>query len=408
MRPRTEAVLALGALTLLALLVGLLAGSGQEEREKDQRPSTLLAGPEGARGLLEAVRALGISVRRFRQRPRELPALAEEGRQALVILAPSYSFSPPEREAVLAFSRGADVILAGERAEPLMRCFGYRVAQRLFDSVRVYRPGRAPAADAAWVRAELLATGAAVDVDSSRAFDVGRSACRVPPLASVERLLLSRGDKLVAVQLSRADVPHRILLFADDALFRNRSLRRSEAGPFLLGLFREGRYDRVIFEEYHHGFGPQGSLAGAVLGWTARSPWGWLIWQLAIVGLLALLASGVRFGPPLPGLARTRRSPLEHVRALATALAAAGGHDEAIGAMVRGLRRRLLPGGGRMRSGTQQDWRRWLEELARSAPDERVRTPLATLGALTVPGQPAASVLKAANAVEDVWQNLRR
>ena len=81
------------------------------------------------------------------------------------------------------------------------------------------------------------------------------------------------------------------------------------------------------------------------LDWSTRSPWGWVVWQLAAVGVIALLASGVRFGPVRRAIERRRRSPLEHVRALATALAAARGHDVAVRLMVQGLRRRLSRGG---------------------------------------------------------------
>jgi hypothetical protein len=100
---------------------------------------------------------------------------------------------------------------------------------------------------------------------------------------------------------------------------------------------------------------------------------------------------------------RRRRSPLEHVRALATALAAAKGHDVAIGAVVQGLRRRLMPAGQRGRS----DWRAWVERLSQNVRSRRALDAAATLKSLTRPGQPPEGVLRAANAVEDVWEELR-
>ncbi len=62
------------------------------------------------------------------------------------------------------------------------------------------------------------------------------------------------------------------------------------------------------------------------------------------VGVIALLFGAVRFGPPRPAIPRKRRSPLEHVRALATALAAAHGHDVAVATIIRGLAPPTLPG----------------------------------------------------------------
>jgi hypothetical protein len=164
-----------------------------------------------------------------------------------------------------------------------------------------------------------------------------------------------------------------------------------------------GRYDRVIFDEYHHGFGASGSLAGSVVGSSARTPWGWAVWQAAAVGVLALLFGAIRFGPARSGIERRRRSPLEHVRALARALSAARGHDVAIAALVRGLRRRVVPPAIRARG----DAAGWLRQLDGSLLSPRGREALGELRSLTRPGQPSSGVLRAANAVEDLWEELR-
>ena len=71
--------------------------------------------------------------------------------------------------------------------------------------------------------------------------------------------------------------------------------------------------------------------------------------------------------------------------------------------MVRGLRRRLVPPALR----TRGDWHAWLAQLDAHAVSATEREALATLNQLTQPGQPPASVLRAANAVEDVWQNIQ-
>lgn len=399
MRPRTEALIALGLLAVLAAIGALLGRSSGESPDQDGRASSFLAGPEGARGLLDASRRLSIEVRRFRERPINLSKLTNRDRQVLVILEPTYGFSAPEIGAVLEFGRSTDLVLAGDGALGLMRCFGYQTERR-FDSPRVAPPARHPGGGDPSVSRVLVRTGVRDVVDSSRTEDVGQVSCRVPEVRSRETLLLtSRGD-LAAVRLTLAN-DRRVVLFGDGAPFRNRNLRRTSAGPFVLGLF-VGRYQRIIFEEYHHGFGPSGSLAGAALHWSTRSPWGWAVWQLAAVGLLALVFGAVRFGPVRRVLTRGRRSPLEHVRALATALSAAGGHDEAIGAMVRGLRRRLAPAG----LASTGDWRSWLARLGLTA-TPRARAALGRLQSFTQPGQPARSVPLAAHAVEDLWQELK-
>ena len=400
MLPRTEALIAVVLLVVLAAIGALLGRSSGEIPVTDNRPSTFLTGPEGARGLLDASRRLQVEVRRFRERPINLEKLTDRDRQALVILEPTFGFSAPEIGAVIKFSRNADLVLAGEGAEPLMRCFGYQ-PERHFDSLRVAPPGRVPGPGDPFVSRVLVRTGVRDVVDSSRAEDVGRVSCRVPDIRSRETLLITGRADLAAVRLTLEN-DRQVVLFGDVAPFQNRNLRRTSAGPLVLGLFA-GRYDRVIFEEYHHGFGPSGSLAGAALAWSSRSPWGWAVWQLAVVGVLALGFGAVRFGPVRRVLTRVRRSPLEHVRALATALSAAGGHDEAIGAMIKGLRRRLAPSG----VSTSGDWRAWLGRLDLSATSPRARAALGKLESFTQPGQPVRSVALAAHAVEDLWQELK-
>jgi hypothetical protein len=192
------------------------------------------------------------------------------------------------------------------------------------------------------------------------------------------------------------------MLVADDRLFSNRDLRETEAGPLALSWIVP-RYDRIVVDEYHHGYQASGSLVGATLKWSFHSPWGWMAWQLAVVGLIALLTAGIRFGPIRAAVHRRRRSPLEHVRALATALAAARGHDVAVGLMVQGLRRRLSRPGTAIRS----DLGTWLESLGPTIRSNRGRDALVTLTTL-LRGQPdSEGVLRAADAVETLWEELK-
>jgi hypothetical protein len=216
----------------------------------------------------------------------------------------------------------------------------------------------------------------------------------------VDTLLRTTRLRPVAVRLALVD-GRTVTLVADDRLFGNRALRETAAGPFVLGLVVP-KYRRMVVDEYHHGFDASRSLSGATWEWTRRTPWGWAVLQLAGVGLLALLAAGVRFGPIRPGIVRRRRSPLEHVRALATALAAARGHDVAVGLIVQGLRRRLTPSG----RGSRAVPGRWLDELDATVRTPRGRQALDTLRRVTARPATGEDVLQAADAVETLWEEL--
>jgi len=403
MQPRTSLLLGLGALGGLIVLSALL-GRSQGVPTYDWRPSSLSSAPLGARGLAESLERLGVGVTRYRKGLWQLVPDTVGGSSAFVLLDPSVPLSSTDAVALQGWSgtpQGGDLVLAGPGASGVMNCFGYAVDAGSRDSVLV-RPVPDDAEPWPRVGAVLAARSEAVVVDSSRVADASRTSCVVPPIARVDTLVVAVTGRVVALRLTRADVDHQVLLVSDANLFRNRTMRETAAGPFVLGLFA-GRYHRVIFEETHHGFGAGGSLTDATFRWSLQSPWGWAAWQVALVGLVALLAGAFRFGPIRAAIPRQRRSPLEHVKALATALAAARGHDVAIGSIINGLRRRLLPTGQRLTA----DWRPWLDQLGRNAETPRARDAVQTLTNLTRPGQPPTGVLRAANAVEDVWEELR-
>jgi len=135
----------------------------------------------------------------------------------------------------------------------------------------------------------------------------------------------------------------------------------------------------------------------------ARPPAGWALRQLAAVGLVALAVAAVRFGPARSVIDRRRRSPLEHVEALAVSLQGAGGVDTAVALIVAGLRRRL----GRAGVIQPGEQRAWLSALELALPTTRARDAVRRLQqAETQPGG-AERALVAAQALEDVWEELR-
>jgi hypothetical protein len=403
MQLRTELALGVAALLVLAVLAASLGQRSNRTPSQDFRRSTYLAGPHGARGVADGLRRLGVQVKQFRRRSRGLINLeTPPDRYAFALLDPSENIRSGELDDFLEVGERADLVLAGPGAARLMRCFGYAYQPQYGDSVQAAAPGATVTERSPWVEAVLGASMERVVTDSSSLADAGLAACGVPTIAFAETLLVTRSGRVEALRLHRADVDRRVTLIADGHLFSNNNLRYTDAGPFALGLFA-GRYDTVMFEESHHGFTASGSLASAALQWSRRSPWGWAAWQLAVVGVVALLFGAVRFGAPRPAIPRKRRSPLEHVKALATALAAAHGHDVAVATIIRGLRRRLSPGQSDQRPDQQ-----WLQALEQTAESAKAKGAVQTLKQVTRPGQPVTGVLLAANAVEDVWEELGR
>ncbi|MEP6571576.1 MAG: DUF4350 domain-containing protein [Gemmatimonadota bacterium] len=405
MRPRTEIAIAVSLLIVLGVGAGLLGRRQNHVPPADPRRSSYLTGPDGARGLSDALERLGVEVERFRRRTASLAdsdLTAGQDPAVFLVLDPSYEYDGAEGTEVAAFAEREDLVLAGIRAASAMRCFGFNVEGRGSDSMLAIAPDRVASPRTPWVHAVLASTSDSVVTDSAGKEDATQARCMVPAITTADTLLVSSGGRVIAVRLTLGGSAHHVVLVSDGRLFSNEAMRETDAGPFALGLVASG-YHRAIFEEYHHGFSSSGSLLGAVFSWSLRSPWGWAVWQMVVVGLLALIAGAIRFGPPRMVINRKRRSPLEHVRALATALAAAHGHDVAVGSIIQGLRRRLSPAGQR----TRGDWKQWLGHLEENVRTARARDAVRTLDSLTTPSQPAVSVLRAANAVEDLWEELR-
>jgi len=69
---------------------------------------------------------------------------------------------------------------------------------------------------------------------------------------------------------------------------------------------------RIGFDEYHHGYGLGTNIADLAL----RSPWGWALFYLAGLTLVALILNGRRFGRALPAPPVPLKAPAEYARAL--------------------------------------------------------------------------------------------
>jgi hypothetical protein len=399
MHPRTELGVSAGLLLGLGLIV-VAVGTRPDRDAEESRRSTYLTGPGGASAFAEAAARLGVTVERYR-RPTATLTPADSGGQAVIaVIGPEMPLTSADARHLIQLP--TDLLLAGTGTDAATRCLGYRVFRRSWrDSIRTRSPEGADDLPAPRVAAVLAAHAAREVVDSSASFDGRRVQCEVPQPARVDTLLVTLRDRPVAVRLSYPE-GRTVTLVSDDGLFRNRALRRTLAGAFVVGLVAD-RYERMVVDEYHQGYVAAGSLGAAALRWSTRSPWGWMVWQLVGVGLVALVASGVRFGPVRSAIERRRRSPMEHVRALATTLAAARGHDVAVRLMVQGLRRRLSRGG----RPAAADLDAWLAGLAPSVRSARGREALETLTRTLRTPTDAASVLAAGNAVEILWEELK-
>ncbi|HET9708675.1 MAG TPA: DUF4350 domain-containing protein [Gemmatimonadales bacterium] len=417
MSHRTEILLVL--LLAGAVAIALVAGtSGTRPTSTWEPVSTYRTGPMGGRAAYDVLARLGVPVERRRT---ALFDLARQGRRrpaVLAVVSPEEWLVPAEREAVAQYVGNGGVLFAAGEGGGLTECFGWRTAEpdttATLDSVAVAAPegmGQLPRVE--WV---LHPRGRGADTLESqlkRSAEQPKTgfrrllkqddACRSVIREAVDTLLTTRTGKPVLVRLRFAGGGS-VVLLADDAYLRNAAWRTTDVPLLLVPLLQPspGVRGHVSWDEYHHGYGASSSTSGAVLEWMVRSPAGWLLLQLIVVGFVWLAVTAVRFGPPRPVLDRRRRSPLEHVEALAAGLEGASGADTAVLLMISGLRRRL----SRTAQPIRGDLGQWLRTLELVLPGARGRAAARRLqDTLAKPGG-AERVLAAAQAAEDVWQAL--
>jgi hypothetical protein len=133
-----------------------------------------------------------------------------------------------------------------------------------------------------------------------------------------------------------------VVAFSATEPLANLSLRESGAAPVFaraVAALANGR--RVWFDEYHHGYEGNEGTGSATGRFLREHPLGHAFVQLGLAGLALLLLHGRRLGAAVPPPAPRRRSPLEHVEALAGAYRQAGARRTARRLLLAGLARRL-------------------------------------------------------------------
>ena len=336
---------ALPVIAAAILVVALLTPEQTSGRSGDARLSSRLTEPQGASALYELAERLGW---RPSQRLSDSIPLGDTTAVHLV-LDPALTLSAIE---------------TGELLDQVRRGAGL-----------VYVLGAGPMADSLRVRSFLGSAGPLVPQDTSACNERGESIMRdgLPFWPGGETLILAvqwRGTAPAAVttlasirsgagitsSMAPAAVGFplgqgRVAVIADPDLFRNDVLRVCRWGAdvaavrILEYVSASGpggaRRERLVFDEYHQGFGDQPGTLRGIVRYLGRTASGHLVLQLAFAGLVLLFALGPRLLTPQPAERIERRSPLEHVDALARAYRAVGASRTATSRLVHGVRRRV-------------------------------------------------------------------
>jgi len=314
----------LGSIVLLALLVG----SRRREAGYDPRPSTFVSAPLGASALREVLRELKLPL------DRRLEPFVDAGplRGPLAMLAPSEAPSPGEVHALAEWVRGGGTLIyAARRLDPTLDTLRLTLRTLARDSgyAELLDPGRP-----ATVAAAPLTAGVGVVEGFRRGFE--------PASASLNHatVLASAGSTPVVLDFRLGK--GRVIAWSDAYPLVNHTLRQSRGALLFARTAADAARGRTLwFDEYHHGFSAGGGTLSGLTRFLARHRAGHAALQVTVALLGLLLLFGRRFGAPLPPPPARRRSPLEHVEALAGAYRQAGAAQTARRLLMAGLARRL-------------------------------------------------------------------
>ena len=346
----------------LLLALALLSPEPSSGRRGDARLSSYNAGSLGARIAWQLAQRLGWRVSR-----QESPGLPRDARAVVALLGPAVPPRTAELHALLQHVRGGGGLFAvlREGGDPLGDSLGIAIGQGgLYvpnedENMLVACPPDTSAFQSLWAdkRARLFR------LSPRRPWPAGM---RVFTAVTDDRPP-ARGDAVVIGGDSPAPRVHaagspamigfplgagHVVVAADPDVMRNDALRYCRHGldvPLVRALeyLRDSGPEprtRIVFDEYHQGYGLQPGSVSATTDFLAGTRPGRTIFQLLGAGLVLLLAVAPRLVPPHDPVTIERRSPLEHVDALARAYAQVGATRTATLRLLRGVRRRVERG----------------------------------------------------------------
>lgn len=383
---RVTAAVATGLFVVLAVLLASFS-SHQASDALQRRPSTFFTDRSGARALLLVMQKLLPSADTWRRPLNLLPLPASRASApTLIVAGPGKSLAASEAEYLDRWlDAGGQLILLTSNGWPLRSASAGKGAKETESAdddgerenetfLSRYAPGLR------WSKAGEFRT-APGSGSSLPAGDITLRQRQSFAGTDNAEVIATAGSAPVAVALPVGR--GRIVAMADPTMVSNGALRRSDNAVWLVSLAAGWGSGAVLFDEYHHGFGEKrdaGALAWAFL----KTPWGWMILQLAAAGILYIFVYRRRFGriaePPLS----VRASPLELVQARGGFLEAAEARRLAAELIVQEVCRGRLKNRRKISESADLS-----ETLASCAPanDSQAAARLSTLFAKTQTGE---------------------
>ena len=341
-------------LALVVIVVAILISPQQTSMDRLGPLTTYSTSPSGARGIYETLGRLG-----WRTERRKTPLMASLDTDAVyLVLDPPIALTHREGSALLdAVRRGAGLVFIVGNAGGVDDSL--HIGRTENGSTVIDRADRAQCPDRdvpvipMWfddsVHLYHLVTIGPLLAEDTVSFVRLRPALQ-PRFVAPDSLAGPRRARVASrlTAIAGMGIPlgrGRVLALSDPDMLRNDVIRvchwgMGVADVGMLDWVSRGGRPTLVFDEFHQGFGDAGSVPRAAWAFLTRTPEGRLVAQGLIALGILLVGLGIRPIAPRAPRRIERRSPLEHVDALAQAYEAVGATRVATHRLVRGLRRR--------------------------------------------------------------------
>ena len=329
-----------------ALLAFFIVFAPEQNADTGVMYSSYAVGAGGARALYDVLGRLGFTVSRNEKPLTTAPDIAS----TYILIKPAQPLTTVEQIQLLGAIRRGAILIFTPDDDALSDSLGFEPASLsdFYTLSRTTVAGGNPRASAAQdPRAVFQA-----------AFPISVTVASKPKFDNQAFLWLDSGARNKTAQLDSAQQPtlvlgHRIgrgyaIGVAPAAILMNQVIREPRAAIAIVRALQfadtelgsQPRSNKVVFDEYHHGFGAHANMIAAVEYALTATPAGRMTIEVIAAALVLLLAFAVRPLAPISVPPVSRRSPLEHVGALAHAYLQVEARSLATNRLVRGLRRR--------------------------------------------------------------------
>jgi uncharacterized protein DUF4350 len=375
---RLTATLATGIFLILSILLASLS-SHQRNDTFLQRPSSFFTDSSGARALFLIAKQFFPATEQWRRPIHLLPLPgSSDSAGTMITIGPTRPLAASEAEHLHRWLvAGGQLILLAANGWPLRQRAAAGERELTEESVSDDGTG------------ETFLSGYAPGLHSTKAGQMSTGRAAGSSLPDGEMILgwrrsfagtggatvvASGGNAALAVEIPVGQ--GRIIAIADPTMASNGALRHSDNAVWLITLATGWSPGKVLFDEYHHGFGQKRSAVELTRAFFS-TPWGWCVLQIIAAGLLYTFVYRRRFGRiremPMPN----RASPLELVEARAGVLRVAAAQKLAANMIVQHLCHTL----GKVR-GKTDDMSDLSDELENLARNRGVGAPITTLRGL--------------------------